>query len=80
MDKADEDELVKEGLMDKLTDPDYIDLKAQVEYQRLLDSPDELEALADRLEIPEDGTLTQEDIWEEAYRLLHPDSSTDDRD
>ena len=59
---------------------DLINLEVQMEYQRLLDSPDELEALADRLEIPEDGTLTPEDIWAEAYRLLYPDPSMDDRD
>jgi len=32
------------------------------EYERLLAAPDELEELADRLEIPHDGQLTADDI------------------
>jgi hypothetical protein len=53
---------------DLISDADYIDMKVQVEYQRLLDSPDELEALADRLKIPPEGMLTSDQVWEEAYR------------
>jgi hypothetical protein len=65
---------------DLISDADYANMKAQVEYQRLLDSPDELEALADRLKIPPEGMLTSDQVWAEAYRLQNPDSSTDGRD
>ena len=46
----------------------------------LLANPDELEALADKLGLAEDGILTTEQIWEYASRPQNPDSSTDNRD
>ena len=71
---ADEEVQIESNL---ISDADYADMQAQVEMQNLLDSPERLDALADRL-----GTsdLTIEQVQEEAYRLLAPDPSTDDRD
>jgi hypothetical protein len=65
---------------DPISDADYEEMKVQVEAQRLLDSPDELEALIDRLGIPQGEMLTSDQVWEEARRLLNQRSSTDDQD
>jgi hypothetical protein len=65
---------------DLISDTDYENMEVQVEYQRLLDSPDELEALIDRLGIPQGEMLTSDQVWEEAHRLWSRRSSTDDQD
>jgi hypothetical protein len=44
--------------------------RAQLEYENLSCDPGELEDLANRLEIPEDGMLSDEDVWDEAWRRV----------
>ena len=52
--------------------------RLQFEYEDLLSDPEELEDLADRLGIPEDGKLSIQDVWNEASRRVteeHPAGS-----
>ena len=62
---------------DSPTDAEYEDLRAQVEFQQLMDSPERLEELRLRLGAK---NLTVDQVQEEASRLASQSSSTDDQD
>jgi hypothetical protein len=57
------------------TDAEYEELRAQVEFQDLMDSPERLEELRLRLGAK---NLTPDQVQEEASRLASQSSSTDD--
>ncbi len=61
----------------EITDAENLSMDTDVKMQELLDIPEALDALADRL-----GTsdLTVEEVREEAYRLARRGSSKDDQD
>jgi hypothetical protein len=63
-----------------ISDQEHQDMEVQVVYQKLMDSPDDLEALADRLGITDDDILTSEQVWAEARRLWAQSSSTGGQD
>ena len=54
-------------IYDDQDDQDDLEAKAQAEYERLQDSPDELAELVRELEIPPDGMLSDSDIRDKAW-------------